>query len=64
MQLELSEVERRDLDIALDAHLLSLRNELAHTDDRHFRQMLRERLDRLEEVSRRLGGEAEIGARL
>ena len=55
MQLELNDDERRALNIALDAHLLSLRNELAHTDDRGFRHMLRERLDRLEHVSEKLG---------
>jgi hypothetical protein len=54
MLLDLSDTERRGLAIALDAHLASLRNELVPTDDRAYRQMLRERLDMLERVAQRV----------
>jgi hypothetical protein len=57
MQLELNDEERNDLSNALDARLLSLRNELAHTDDRHYRQTVRATLDRLEGIADRLAQE-------
>jgi hypothetical protein len=58
MLLDLTERERGALEIALDAHLLSLRNELVHTDDRAYRQMIRDRLDTLERVAQRVTGDA------
>ena len=50
MHLELNDDEQRDLKNALEVHLRSLRNELAHTDNRAYRRTVRETLDRLETV--------------
>jgi CBS domain-containing protein len=57
MTLELSEIERCDLQTALDVHLVSLRNEFAHTDDRSYRRTVRDTIDHLEAIAGRLGRE-------
>lgn len=54
MLLELSSVEARELKQALDDSLRELLEEIAHTDQRAYRDMLRERYDRLEPLNRRL----------
>lgn len=54
MVVELSGAEARELKSTLDAVLHGLLNELAHTDQRAYREELRERLARLEGVRRRL----------
>lgn len=54
MRLDLDDSERMDLQTALELQLRSLREELAHTDDRDYRRSVRERLDRLEQVANRI----------
>jgi hypothetical protein len=54
MLLELSAPEARDLKQALEAALHQLLDEIAHADQRAYRDMLRERYDRLEQLNRRL----------
>lgn len=59
MLLELTAVEARDLKEVLDASLRELLAEIDHADNRAFRQMLRERYDRLEQLNHRLGSSVE-----
>lgn len=54
MLLELSSVEARELKQALDSALRVLLDEIAHADQRSYRDMLRERYDRMEQLTRRL----------
>jgi hypothetical protein len=54
MLLELSAVEARELKQALDTALRGLLEEIAHADQRAYRDMLRERYDRMEQLNRRL----------
>jgi hypothetical protein len=54
MLLELSHAEAQDLKQALDAALQGMLQEIAHTDQRAFREALRHRYDVLESVRRRL----------
>ncbi|WP_224369168.1 hypothetical protein [Hyalangium versicolor] len=54
MLLELSAPEARDLKQALEAALRQLLDEIAHADQRAYRDMLKERYDRLEQLNRRL----------
>ncbi|MFL5345142.1 MAG: hypothetical protein ACJ8AT_10120 [Hyalangium sp.] len=54
MLLELSAPEARDLKQALEAALRQLLDEIAHADQRAYRDMLRERYDRLEQLNRRM----------
>jgi hypothetical protein len=54
MLLELSTPEAQDLKQALDSSLRKLLEEIAHADQRAYRDMLRERYERLEQLSRRL----------
>jgi hypothetical protein len=54
MLIEMSELERRELEEVLRQHLQTLLNELAHADDRAYRRELRQRYDRLEQLQRRL----------
>jgi beta-galactosidase GanA len=54
MLLELSSVEARELKQALDTALRGLLEEIAHADQRAFRDMLRERYERMEQLNRRL----------
>ncbi|WP_164012154.1 hypothetical protein [Pyxidicoccus trucidator] len=54
MLLELSSVEARELKQALESALRVLLDEIAHADQRAFRDMLRERYDRMEALNRRL----------
>jgi hypothetical protein len=54
MLLELSEPEARELKQALDSALRQLLDEIAHADQRAYRDMLRERYERLEQLNRRL----------
>jgi hypothetical protein len=54
MLLELSSVEARELKQALDSALRVLLDEIAHADQRAFRDMLREKYERMEQLNRRL----------
>jgi hypothetical protein len=54
MLLELSAPEARELKQALESTLRTLLEEIAHADQRAYRDMLRERYDRIEQLSRRL----------
>ncbi|HZI10623.1 MAG TPA: hypothetical protein VE153_09565 [Myxococcus sp.] len=54
MLLEMSSVEARELKQALDSALRVLLDEIAHADQRAFRDMLRERYERMEQLTRRL----------
>ena len=52
--LSLTEEEARELKLALDVRLHSLRVELTFTDLHDYRAFLRGRLDRLEAIAARL----------
>jgi hypothetical protein len=54
MLLELSAPEARELKQSLESALRRLLEEIAHADQRAYRDMLRERYDRLEQLNRRL----------
>ena len=54
MLLELSATEARDLKEALESNLRRLLEEIAHADQRAYRDMLRERYERLEQLNRRI----------
>jgi hypothetical protein len=54
MLLELSTPEARELKQALESALRQLLEEIAHADQRAYRDMLKERYDRMEQVNRRL----------
>jgi hypothetical protein len=54
MKIEFTSEETRALKTALDLHVLRLRDELVHTDDRAYRQALRSELDALEAIDRRI----------
>jgi hypothetical protein len=54
VNLQLSDVEARDLRTSLSIRLVGMREELVHTDNREYRDDLRENLDRLEGVLARL----------
>lgn len=59
MLLEMSAVEARELKEVLDTSLRELLAEIDHADNRAFRQMLKERYDRLEQLGRKLEVSAE-----
>lgn len=59
MLLEITAVEARDLKEVLDVSLRELLAEIDHTDNRAFRDMLRERYDRLEQLGRKLEASGE-----
>lgn len=54
MLLEVSEVEAREMKQALDTALRTLLDEIALADQRAHKAALRERYDRLEQLTRRL----------
>ncbi|HLM46415.1 MAG TPA: hypothetical protein VK458_21270 [Myxococcaceae bacterium] len=54
MLLELSATEARELKQALESTLRRLLEEIAHADQRAYRDMLRERYARMEQLNRRL----------
>jgi hypothetical protein len=54
MMLEMSQEDARELKQALDSALRVLLDEIAHADQRAYRDMLRERYDRLNQLNRRL----------
>ncbi|KFE66254.1 hypothetical protein [Hyalangium minutum] len=54
MLLELSTAEARDLKQALESALRELLAEIAHADQRAYRDMLKERYDRMDQLNRRL----------
>jgi hypothetical protein len=54
MLLEMNAVEARELKEVLDASLRELLAEIDHADNRAFRDMLKERYDRLEQLGRKL----------
>jgi hypothetical protein len=53
-ELKLSDREARDLRTALSIRLVGMREELVHTDDRAYREGLRDATERLEVVLQRL----------
>jgi hypothetical protein len=54
IHLELGSREAQDLKTALSNHLVGMRTELVHTDDRDYRAGLKAELERLEAVLQRL----------
>ncbi|AEI63963.1 hypothetical protein [Corallococcus macrosporus] len=54
MLLELSAVEARDVKQALDTALRTLLEEISQTDQPPYRDLLRERYERLDQLNRRL----------
>ncbi len=62
VQLQLNDAEARHLRAALEHDLLELQREIAHTEHREFREILKERQRALSEVIDRLAREASIGA--
>jgi len=54
MLLELSPTEARELKQAMESSLRRLLEEIAHADQRAYRDMLRERYARMEQLNRRL----------
>ena len=54
MLLELSATEARELKQAMESSLRRLLEEIAHADQRAYRDMLRERYARMEQLNRRL----------
>lgn len=62
VQLQLSDAEVRHLRAALERDLLELQREIAHTEHREFREILKERRDALSQVIARLAREAAVGA--
>ncbi len=54
MLLELTAEESRELKEVVDSRLRSLLEELAHADNRAYREMLRNRYQRLEQLHHRL----------
>ena len=54
MLLELSTPEARELKQSLESSLRRLLEEIAHADQRAYRDMLKERYERLDQLNRRL----------
>lgn len=54
MRIDLTTEEARELKTVLDSSLQRLFDELAHADMREFRVELRSRIERLQELDRRL----------
>jgi hypothetical protein len=61
--LRISAEEARDLKLALEVQLHGLRVELAATDHKDYRAMVRSRLERLEAIAARIDSEIEAAAR-
>jgi hypothetical protein len=59
MLLEMNAEETRELREVMDAQLRSLLEEIAHADNRAYREMLRNRYQRLEQLHHRLGTSVE-----
>jgi hypothetical protein len=57
MTLELNDNQARELILSLESYLTTLLNEIVHADDRHFRDELKQRYDRLESLRARLSHE-------
>ena len=53
--LEMAHEEARELKTAIEIRLVEMRGELAHTDDRAYRDDLLHSLETLERVTERLG---------
>jgi hypothetical protein len=54
MLLEMTAVEARELKEVLDSSLRGLLDEIAHADNRAYREMLQARYTRLEQLNRTL----------
>ncbi len=54
MLLELTAEEARELKQLMDTGLSELHDEIDHTDNRNYREMLKGRYQRLEQINRRL----------
>jgi hypothetical protein len=61
MQLVLSTEEARELKNAVESDLRMLFDELAHADNREFREELKARIACMQSVERRLGAVLEEG---
>jgi hypothetical protein len=61
--LDITADEARDLKAALEVRLHSLRFELAATDHKEYRALVRQRLDRLEAIAARIGAELDAAPR-
>jgi hypothetical protein len=59
MLLEMTAEEARELKQALDTALSELHDEIFHTDNRNYREMLKARQQRLEQIHRRLEASVE-----
>ena len=55
MDLQMTVDEARELKLVLEAKMKTLLQEIARSDTREFTEELRARLDRIEEIDRRLG---------
>ncbi len=53
--LELTDSDNRILCAAIETRLREMRDELAHTDDRHYREALKSDVRRLEFIGRSIG---------
>jgi predicted secreted protein len=60
INLELTEDEARHLKASVEAALIELRREIARTDHREFRDLLREREDALTRVADRIPAPAAV----
>ncbi len=54
MKIELNNKERETLSEALQSYLSDLTSEIAHTDDRDFRDNLKDKRTTLEKIAERL----------
>lgn len=59
--LQLSDAEARHLRAALERDLIELQREIAHTEHREFRELLKERQNALTQIVERLAQDASVG---
>ena len=60
--LQMSDAEARHLRAALERDLIELQREIAHTEHREFREILKERQNALTQIVERLVQETTVGA--
>lgn len=60
--LQLSDAEARHLRAALERDLVELQREIAHTEHREFREILKERQKALTDIVQRLAHESPVVA--
>ena len=56
MNIELSEADVHEVAVALSEHADELMKEIVHSDQRRYREELKKRYERLEQLIARLGG--------